>query len=204
MCTRQSRQGQCWSISLPLPTVAPWIEVPAFQAVIPARLRYVRSASNSNGPAEGDLHRFRYPDGLAIAVRDQGEPGALKNSSTAITWDGPGDRTKRLVRLNRWPPSWTSPFSGMETAGRDFALPWTLQPANPAAVDRRIPCDWRRKRLNERETVANHWVTWSRSGFLSSIPARSPIGSDVARISPSCSDEASCSQPPRAGGGDPG
>ena len=69
----------------------------------------------------------------------------------------------------------------MGTAGRDFALPWILQPANPAAVDRRIPCDWQRKRLDERESVANIGVTWS--GFSRPYPARSPIGSNVGRAS---------------------
>ena len=53
-------------------------------------------------PQRGTWPRFRCPAGLALAVRNQGEPGVLKNSSSAITWDGAGDVTKRQVRLNRW------------------------------------------------------------------------------------------------------
>jgi hypothetical protein len=38
--------------------------------------------SDGAGPAEGDLVKVQVSRCLALAVRDQGEPGVLKNSST--------------------------------------------------------------------------------------------------------------------------
>lgn len=46
MCMRQSTQSQWWSISLYTSDGRTWIEVPAFQAMISASLRYFRSASS--------------------------------------------------------------------------------------------------------------------------------------------------------------
>jgi hypothetical protein len=103
----------------------------------------------------------RRPDGWSVRT----------GNTRPSAWDGAGYITKRLVRLNRWPPSWTSPFSGMEMAGRGFALPWTLQQRAPA-VGRCIPWDGQRRQLSEQDTVANVGSSWSRSRFLSSIPTR--------------------------------